>query len=128
MIREWNNWSDETRNASSVSAFKSRPVQNIIVAEIPKYFRIGDRRLQMLHIRLRTNCTSLNHDIYLKNISVTFKRTCGSTETADHLLLACTIYLGKEMKFLGQFYLFALFVLMFSCLATALYHFEAAHN
>ena len=46
--------SEETRNASSVNAFKSRLNQNVIVPEIPKYFYIDDRRLQMLHTRLRT--------------------------------------------------------------------------
>ena len=49
VIREWNSLSENTRNASSVNAFKSRPDQNVIAPEIPKYFYIGDRRLQMLH-------------------------------------------------------------------------------
>ena len=71
VIREWNSLSEETRNASSVSAFKSRLDQNVIVPEILKYFYIGDRRLQMLHTRLRTNCSSLNQDRFRKNISDT---------------------------------------------------------
>ena len=69
MIREWNGLSEEIRNASSVSVFKSRLDQNVIVPQIHKYFYIGDRRLQMLHTRLRTNCSSLNQDLFRKNIS-----------------------------------------------------------
>ena len=64
VIREWNSLSEETRNASSVSAFKSRLDQNVTVPEIPKYFYIGHSRLQMLHTRLRTNRSSLNQDVY----------------------------------------------------------------
>ena len=42
-IRDWNSLSEETRNASSVSAFKSRLDRNVIVPDIPKYFYIGER-------------------------------------------------------------------------------------
>ena len=66
VIREWNGLSEETRNASSVSVFKSHLDQNVIVPQIPKYFYICDRRLQMLHTRLRTNCSALNQDLFRK--------------------------------------------------------------
>ena len=66
VIREWNGLSEETRNASSISVFKTHLDQNIIVPQIPKYFYIGDRRLQMLHTRLRTNCSALNQDLFRK--------------------------------------------------------------
>ena len=98
VIREWNGLSEETRNASSVSVFKSRLDQNVIFPEIPKYFYIGDRRLQMLHTRLRTNCSSLNQDLFRKNISDTSQCTCGSMETADHFLLECPFYHGQRQE------------------------------
>ena len=98
VIREWNGLSEETRNASSVSVFKSRLDQNVIVPQIPKYFYIGDRRLQMLHTRLRTNCSALNQDLFRKNISDTSQCTCGSTETADHFLLECPLYHGQRQE------------------------------
>ena len=37
VIREWNGLSEEIRNASSVSVFKSRLDQNVIVPQIHKY-------------------------------------------------------------------------------------------
>ena len=98
VIREWNGLSEETRNASSVSVFKSRLDQNVIVPQIPKYFYIGDRRLQMLHTRLRTNCSALNQDLFRKNISDTSQCICGSTETADHFLLECPLYHGQRQE------------------------------
>ena len=98
VIWEWNILSEETRNASSINAFKSRLDQNVIVPEMPKYFYIGDRRLQMLHTRLRTNCSSLNQDLFRKTISDTSQCTCGSTESADHFLLACPLYHGQRQE------------------------------
>ena len=98
VIREWNGLSEETRNASSISVFKSRLDQNVIVPQIPKYFYIGDRRLQMLHTRLRTNCSALKQDLFRKNISDTSQCTCGSAETADHFLLECPRYHGQRQE------------------------------
>ena len=98
VIKEWNGSSEETRNTSSVSVFKSRLDQNVIVPQIPKYFYIGDRRLQMLHTRLRTNCSSLNQDLFRKNIPDTSQCTCGNTETADHFLLECLLYNGQRQE------------------------------
>ena len=135
MIRQWNSLSKETRNASSVSAFKSRLDQNVIVPEIPKYFYIGDRRLQMLHTRLRTNCSSLNQDIFRTNISDISQCTCGSTETADHFLLSCPLYHGQRQE---PFQVISLIcpisfnVLLFGnstvCYENNVKNFEAVHN
>ena len=135
MIREWNGLSEETRNASSVSVFKSRLDQNVIVPQIPKYFYIGDRRLQMLHTRLRTNCSALNQDLFRKNISDTSQCICCSTETADHFLLECPLYHGQRQELFQVISLIcpiSVDVLLFGN-STVIYEnnvkiFEAVHN
>ena len=135
VIREWNGLSEETRNASSVSVFKSRLDQNVIVPQIPKYFYIGDRRLQMLHTRLRTNCSALNQDLFRKNISDTSHCICGSTETADHFLLECPLYHGQRQELFQVISLIcpiSVDVLLFGN-STVIYEnnvkiFEAVHN
>ena len=35
---------------------------------IPKYYYSGNRQSQILHTRLRTKCSCLNYDVYLKNL------------------------------------------------------------
>ena len=35
---------------------------------LPKYYYSGNRKFQILHTRLRTNCSSLSNDLFLKNI------------------------------------------------------------
>ena len=57
----------------------------------------------MLHTRLQTNYSSLNLEFvfyyFRKNISDTSQCTCGSTETADHFLLACPLYYRQRQEY-----------------------------
>ena len=57
-VCDWNNISDEHRNVDSVMAFKNflgrdKPV-------VPKHYLFGNRKEQILHTRIRTNCSVLN--------------------------------------------------------------------
>ena len=66
VINDWNYLPDEIRNAESLSAFKYRlnldkPIPN-------KLFFFGDRKMQVIHTRLRNRCSSLNEHLYLKKI------------------------------------------------------------
>ena len=63
-IREWNTLSEDIRNVDTVESFKRRINQDMIT--IPKHFYMGSRQLQILHTRLRTGCSSLNNDLFLK--------------------------------------------------------------
>ena len=66
-IREWNALPQETRNIQPLSAFKIH--LNRDLSKPPLYYFVGPRRLQLLHTRLRTKCSSLNYHLYLCNIS-----------------------------------------------------------
>ena len=61
-IREWNSIPLDTRNSGSIETFKRK--LNRDVTCVPKYYFDGNRKLQVLHSRLRTNCSSLNHDLF----------------------------------------------------------------
>ena len=65
VVRDWNSLDDEDRTSASVSSFKNRLNRNRMI--IPRYYYVGDRKLQVLHTRLRTKCSSLNYDLFLKN-------------------------------------------------------------
>ena len=54
VIREWNTLSENDKYVDSIDSFK----QNCS----SKIFYTGSRKLQILHTRLRTGCSSLNHD------------------------------------------------------------------
>ena len=66
-IRTWNNLPAEVRQLDSLDTFKqflSRERERV-----PKFFYSGNRRGQLLHTRIRTNCSNLNNDLFLKNIT-----------------------------------------------------------
>ena len=56
-VREWNNLSEEAKQIGSLISFKT--FLNCDKKKVPKYYVTGKRKLQILHTRLRTNCSSL---------------------------------------------------------------------
>ena len=44
----------------------------------------GKRKLQVVHTRIRTNCSALNSDLFRKNIVDSPSCTCGAMENAYH--------------------------------------------
>ena len=68
-------------NKWNLSMLSSKKKKNV---PVPKYFYTGKRKVQILHTRLRTNCSSLNLDIFIKNISDSPMCTCGSVEDTQH--------------------------------------------
>ena len=65
-IRIWNELPLDTRNAESIISFKRKLNQGNVA--VPKYYYTNNRKLQILHTRLRTNCSSLNHDLFEKKL------------------------------------------------------------
>ena len=63
-IRAWNDLPAKVKDAPSVAAFKSRLNKDLP----PWYYNTGTRIGQILHARLRLGCSSLNADLYRKNI------------------------------------------------------------
>ena len=66
----------------SVCSFKN--YLNRDFTPVPKYYLTGDRKSQILHTRLRTNCSSLNNDLFLKIISDSPLCSCDSVENTQH--------------------------------------------
>ena len=89
-VRKWNNLSLECRNSESVSSFKRSINESSVI--VPKYYNSGKRRFQILHTRLRTNCSALNNDLFLKRICDSPYCRCGAIENAFHFFLNCPQY------------------------------------
>ena len=81
-VRAWNDVPDEVKQSESLNTFKS--FLNKDRMSVPKHFYAGNRKAQILHTRLRTNCSSLNLDLFLRNISDSPLCQCGSVENAQH--------------------------------------------
>ena len=69
---------------------------------MPKYFYAGKRYWQVIHARLRTNCSALNSDLYSKNITDSPSCNCGAVENAYHFFLTCPQYYDQRINMLDS--------------------------
>ena len=98
VIREWNTLSENNKYVDSINSFKRQISRN--KTAVPKYIYTGSRKLQILHTRLRTGCSSLNHDLFAKSISDTPLCSCrsGDVENAEHFFLSCNFYRDHRIE------------------------------
>ena len=64
VTRSWNELSENIKDSTSVAAFKHK-LQGT-TRNPPAYFNAGKRLGQVYHARLRLNCSSLRHHLFLK--------------------------------------------------------------
>ena len=88
--RDWNSLSVETNQSESVNSFKLLLTKG--KSTVPDHYYIGSRKAQILHTRIRTNCSSLNLDLFVKNIAETPLCRCGSIENAQHFFFHCKYF------------------------------------
>ncbi|MEW8546021.1 MAG: reverse transcriptase domain-containing protein, partial [Candidatus Thiodiazotropha sp.] len=98
-VRAWNNLSVEAKQCDSVTSFKY--VLQKDKSKVPKHFYSGCRKSQILLTRLRTNCSSLNFDLFVKNIADSPLCRCGSIENAQHFFFHCTFYQAQRNELLN---------------------------
>ena len=89
-VRAWNNLTPEAKQTDSLNSFKH--FLNRDKSYVPKYYYSGKGQLEILHTRLRMNCSSLNNDLYLKNITDSPLCRCGSIENTYHFFFQCSYY------------------------------------
>ena len=89
-LREWNKLPTEIRQLPTLNSFKYSLSQD--KQKVPKHYYYGTRKAQILHMRLRTGCSSLNLDLFLKNITDSPLCRCGSIENSQHYFFHCRFY------------------------------------
>ena len=93
-IQAWNNLPDSIRSADTLATFKYLLTQD--TPKVPKYYFCGNRFNQVLHTRLRTECSSLNQHLHKRNLVGNPYCICGEVESNTHYLLTCPCY--KRMR------------------------------
>ena len=89
-IQAWNNLPDSIRSSDTLATFKHLLTQD--TPKVPKYYFCGDRFYQVLHTRLRTECSSLNQHLHKRNLVGNPYCICGEVESNTHYLLTCPRY------------------------------------
>ena len=74
-IRCWSNLIPEIKNSGNINIFKRK--RKILLKKVPFYFGWGDRKLNIIHSKLRNMCSSLNADLYLVNLKPSPPCICG---------------------------------------------------
>ena len=99
-LRDWNVLSLDTRNAPTLNSFKHTLRNNHIL--VPKYFDTlhVSRIAQILHNRIRLECSSLNSHLFKKNLIDNQLCSCGSIETTSHFFFSCPRYTAKRQQYL----------------------------
>ena len=98
-IREWNKLLTEHRNAESQDMFKALITDT--KNKVPYYYYCGNRIEQMLHTRLRTECSSLNFYLHRRNLVPSPNCVCGAIENNKHYLLDCHRYVNARDEMLN---------------------------
>ena len=104
-IRLWNNLSVNIRNSPSSASFKLNLKNSYDVPKKPPdFFFVGSRLGNMLHTRLRRNCSSLKSDLFRCNIIDICYCDCGNfVETVEHFFFICPRYTAqRENLFQGM--------------------------
>ena len=91
VVRDWNELPHTTRNAPSICAFKSS--LNSTLIGVPLFYLDGKRIGQIYHARLGMDCSSLNHNIFKKNTSLTVRYAF----VADQKLPNTTCLIVKDL-------------------------------
>ena len=94
VVRECNDLTNVVRQSDSLLSFKYNLNSELPI--VPKYFYSGTRKAQILHTRLRTNCSSLKNDLYSKNLTDSPLCRCGSVENTSHFFSSVRIVMSKE--------------------------------
>ena len=90
VIRQWNSLPENVKTSPTLPIFKRRLSPNI--QKPPIYYSVGNRRGQVLHTRLRLECSALNYDLHRKSIVEHPYCSCGEIETTKHFLFSCSNY------------------------------------
>ena len=95
ITRDWNSLSVETKQPESVNSLKLLLTKG--KSTVPDHYYIDSRKTKILHTRIRTDCSSMNLDLFVKNITESPLCRCESIENAQHFFFHCKYF---EMRLL----------------------------
>jgi hypothetical protein len=99
-LKLWNDLDIIIRNSPSVHIFKRKlKLKYVQFPRPPTYHFTGNRNLNILHAKLRQNCSPLRSDLFRSNLIENPICSCGvGAETTEHYFLYCTKYVTARNK------------------------------
>ena len=101
-VSDWNNLDNDIRLCDSVGSFTR--MLNTDISKPPIWYNAGERRLNILHARLRMLCSPLNDHLYSAiHVVDNPNCPCGFThENNRHYLLDCQLYVNEREDLLRE--------------------------
>ena len=101
-INLWNNLEDSIRNIPTLSAFKSHLKRTYFRSiEVPSYFSFGDRKISIIHARLRRSCSNLRFHLFQNHLAEDSRCNCGYyMEDVEHFFLNCKLFFNQRQRLL----------------------------
>ena len=98
-VSGWNNLNNNIRESDSYVSFRSTFKNDVLGnAQVPFYFMKGQRRLSVLHARLRNNCSDLKSDLFQNHLTDSLSCSCGNVnESAIHYFFECENYSNPRL-------------------------------
>ena len=92
-IISWNKLDKEIRDNPSYNEFKSYLKSQRNSIYLPDYLLCGDRKLNIIHTRLRSFSSNLHSDLHRVNLISSSSCQCGhSNENAFHFFFECALF------------------------------------
>ena len=99
-IRDWNSLPLHVRQSDSILLFKKHLNSNLIPT--PKFYNAGTRLGQILHTRLRLECSSLTSYLHARNLIESPLCSCGEIENANHFIFRCVNFSAVRQKYMAD--------------------------
>ena len=91
------------KSLQSLSSFKSYILRSFAVPVVPKYFFVGQRKLSIIHTRIRNKCSDLNYDLFSNHLRPDCACSCGyPIEDTEHYLFQCTQYTVSRRQLFNE--------------------------
>ena len=117
VVRLWNSLPLDTRNAEDLVTFKKKLNQGR--KSVNELFYKGERKLAVLHARLRMGCSKLNFDLFKNSLKESPECACGNgNEDAFHYFCECNFFITQRNTLHSKIIHFAPFniqTLLFGC-------------
>ena len=99
-VRDWNNLPLHVQQSDSLETFKK--YLNSDLSPSPFFYNAGSRLGQVLHTRLRLECSSLNAHLYSRNLVESPLCACSEIENTTHFIFKCPNYSVVRQTYLTE--------------------------
>lgn len=96
-VDDWNNLPENVKSATSIPSFKYRlrHIQDFQLSCPPKWFSVGDRKVNILHAQLRNKCSPLANDLFENHViasPICTRCRANKVEDSFHFFIECSKY------------------------------------